>query len=155
MRNRQRAIISLLFAGLLFSACKQQVVYHHFEHVAEEEWDKFDDLTFEIPPVSEEGTYREEAELRIDRTYPFQGLSLLVEQTVYPSGVRHLYVLKCDLIDKHGRIKGDGISYFMYRIPVGTVSLNEGDSIHISVKHNMKRETMTGITDLGIKLSKE
>jgi hypothetical protein len=38
---------------------------------------------------------------------------------------------------------------------VNTIRLNEGDSLHVLVKHNMKREIMPGITDIGLRVEKQ
>jgi hypothetical protein len=38
---------------------------------------------------------------------------------------------------------------------VNTIRLAEGDSLRILVKHNMKREIMTGVTDIGIKIERD
>jgi hypothetical protein len=38
---------------------------------------------------------------------------------------------------------------------VRQLQLQEGDSLHVVVRHNMKREILPGIFDVGIKLLKE
>jgi gliding motility-associated lipoprotein GldH len=150
MRNRAATAIALL---LLFCGCQRQIAYHQFAHISDPGWDKTDTLHFGIKPLSSDGVYRLDAELRTDKDYPFQRLTIAVDQMVYPSKERHHDVLDCSLISEEGVINGDGISYFQYQFHVRDFSLHQGDSVQVSITHHMKREIMPGITDVGVRLS--
>jgi hypothetical protein len=50
-------------------------------------WDKNDTLKFSVAPIQTADNYLEVVEIRIDNTFPFMGLTLKLEQTVYPLGV--------------------------------------------------------------------
>jgi len=140
---------------MLLLACNNKTVYNHFEHTPQDGWEKSDTLCFNISPVKEGGQYREELGMRIDGRFPFLSLQLTVDQIVLPMGeIRH-DTLTCSLISHGGQPKGDGISYYQYSFPVASMMLNKGDSLSIYVRHNMKREMLTGIADIGIKLVKE
>jgi len=139
---------------ILIGACQSGVAYHHFRHISAPGWDKSDTLHFDIAPLKESGRYEVTAELRTNKDYPFQRITLVVNQTVYPKKKESHDVLDCQLITQDGIIEGDGISYFQYQFRVGDMELNKGDSIHLCVSHNMKREIMPGITDVGICLSR-
>lgn len=143
-----------MFLIMLLGACQPRVAFHHFRHVSTPGWDKSDTLHFNIPPVTESGTYEMMAELRTNMNYPFQKITLIVNQTVIPGGQTHYDVLDCRLIKQNGVIEGDGISCFQYQFHVRDLELGKGDSIHLCVSHNMKREIMPGITDVGICLSR-
>ena len=151
MRNE---ILGLLMVAVLLTACNHGTVYQHYEHVPNGGWETNDTLSFEIGPLLEAGTYQEKLELRIDEFYPFLGLSLKVEQTIFPRGERYFQTLSCDLIEKNGAYKGNGISFYQYGFDLNDLHLEKGDSIHIIVRHNMKREIMPGVTDIGILLKK-
>ena len=94
-------------------------------------------------------------ELRIDNTFPFQSLTMEVIQTIFPEGKTTSLNRTCPLIDEDGNIKGGGVSLFLYTFLLNDVSLNQGDSLHISVVHCMKREIMPGVIDVGISLTKQ
>lgn len=153
MRNKPIAIVALLTLMVL-CGCQRQVAYHAFHHVYEPGWDKTDTLHYDVKPLEADGNYRLDTELRTDKNYPFQQLMVEVEQTVYPSKETFHNVISCELISEKGVISGDGISYFQYQFHVRDLSLHQGDSIHISLTHNMKREIMPGITDVGVRLSR-
>lgn len=144
----------LLTIAIGLTSCDRKTIYYHYEHAPVNGWEKNDALSFDISPVSV-GTYREELGLRIDKSYPFMGLCLVIKQTILPSGYVHSDTLNCNLIDEDGNNKGPGLSYYQYNFHVNTLRLQEGDSLNITVKHNMKREIMPGIVDVGIRLDKQ
>jgi len=152
MLNKLR--VTAVVAGLIMlCGCQRQIVYHEFRHISEPGWDKTDTLHFDIAPLKDDGLYHIDAELRTDKNYPFQQLTIEVHQTVYPSKETYYDEINCKLVSEEGEIGGDGISYFQYQFSVRDLRLHQGDSIHLSVTHNMKREIMPGIDDAGIRLS--
>jgi gliding motility-associated lipoprotein GldH len=153
MRNKAKIFI-LAIAGLLMAACNRGVIYYHYEHVDEEGWERTDTIHFYIPAVKEAGSYRQKLLLRTDNSVPFQNLNVTIEQDIYPRDMKLSKSINCILIDKNGGVNGKGISCFQYAFDMDNVDLYEGDSLHICVTHNMKRETMPGVNDIGILISK-
>lgn len=151
MRNKPIVTAAVVLL-LTLCGCQRQIVFHQFQHIAEPGWDKTDTIHFDIAPLKTDGYYSLDAELRTDKNYPFQKLAIEIEQTVYPSKVTYHNELDCNLINEEGVIGGDGISYFQYRFHVSDISLHQGDSIHLSLTHNMKREIMPSIADVGVLL---
>lgn len=153
-------IIGVTVACFLLSSCKDSLVYDQFAHTPIAGWEKNDTLTFDIPPLASNGYYQEQLGLRITGAYPFMGLTLIVEQTIYPDEhkksekIEKVDTIQCNLIDKNGVTKGQGISYFQYNFPINVYRMNENDSIHVTVRHDMKREILPGISDIGLKLSR-
>ena len=88
------------------------------------------------------------------------GLTLVVEQTVYPDKGKKWQktlrtdTIQCNLIDKNGVTKGQGVSYYQYDFPINEYSMSTGDSIHLTVRHDMKREILPGISDIGLKVER-
>ena len=155
MRNKHLLIILFLSVAAVFTGCDPKKVYSHYEHIPHEGWDKTDTLFYEVPPVKEAGTYQEEIGIRTDIDFPFQSLALVVAQDIYPQG-KHLQVVKnCVLYDKSGKERGDGISRFQNLIPLTDIQLNQGDSLRICITHNMRREMMSGLFDIGFILTKK
>lgn len=143
--------LSLLLVVLL-TACNEKKVYDTFHHTPLAGWEKNDTLSFDVPGLKQGGNYLSALSLRINNAYPFMGLTLIVEQTVYPSHVVYTDTLDCELIGKNGVAKGKGISYYQYSFDVGTVNLQQGDSLHVNVRHDMKREILPGISNVGLSL---
>ena len=161
----KRPFYTLLIIGVflfvsLLSSCKDSLVYDSYTHTPIAGWEKNDTLSFEVPPLAASGYYQEQLGLRITGAYPFMGLTLIVEQTIYPDKekkwekIEKVDTIQCDLIDKNGVTKGQGISYYQYNFPINVYHISEKDSIHVTVRHDMKREILPGISDIGLKLSR-
>ena len=82
------------------------------------------------------------------------GLTLIVDQTVLPIDTTYRDTINCQLVSPTGNVKGSGISNYQYRFNLTDIRLNEGDSLHIRIRHDMKREILPGITDIGVKITK-
>lgn len=160
----KRGRVALCGAALLlfFVACTGNKVYDSYKQTPVAGWEKNDTLTFCVPPMAQEGLYQVELGLRINGSYPFMGLTLIVEQLIVHSPdycqASHLPrmgivadTLTCKLIDQQGRVQGQGLSYYQYDFPVSDVHLKRGDSIYVKVWHDMKREILPGVSDIGIR----
>lgn len=150
-----RKLGAALILSVLFAACNDKKVYDTFHHTPLAGWEKNDSLSFDVHKLKTSGRYLSTLALRIDDEYPFMGLTLIVEQTVHPSHTKHVDTLNCALIGANGIPKGQGIGYYQYAFGVTSMNLQKGDSLHISVRHNMKREILPGISNVGVSLTKQ
>ncbi len=139
---------------LILTACGMRTVYYHYEHTELAGWEKLDTLVFNVPKAQETSDYGMSLGLRVTGQYPFQRLTLIVERTVYPSHKSVADTISCRLVTRDGRMLGHGVNAYQYTFPVADFSVQEGDSLHITVRHDMKREILPGISDVGIKLTK-
>ncbi len=154
MRNKTLTIVTL-GAMLTLGSCNRDKVYSHYVHIESAQWEKTDTVHFYIPHLKETGTYRGSIGLRIDNDFPYQKLALEVSTEILPEEQFIKHSFNCDIIDKHGTIKGSGISHYQYDFPTDVLHLKEGDSVHVTVIHNMKREIMPSICDVGFTVTKE
>ena len=144
----------MMCVGMMLVSCGDSIVFSHYESTPVRGWERNDTLSFNIERIHETNLYAEEIGVRITTDYPFKGLSLIVEQTVQPSNTTITDTLNCDLIDDVGRVRGKGISHYQYLFPLTTLKLNKGESVHVAIRHCMKREILPGITDVGLTLSR-
>lgn len=149
----QWAGVSLMLT--LLAACIGNKVYYRYDHTPLNGWEKNDTLTFSVPKMPTEGLYNSHLLLRVSQGYPFMSLALIVEQTVLPSHQTHTDTLKCRLIDERGRTKGQGLNYYQYSFPINSMHLQAGDSLQIKVRHDMKREILPGVSDIGIQILRQ
>ena len=147
---------TLLLAMALtwLTSCLRQTAYYHFEHTPLTGWEKNDALEYSVSPMADDCTLSEEVELRTNILYPFQGLTLVLEQEVLPRRYIRRDTINCSIADKEGKIKGEGTGIYTYGYQVADLQLARGDSLHIRLRHNMKREILPGIADVGIRLRK-
>lgn len=135
-----------------FSSCDTDVVYDTYNHTQIEGWEKNDTLVFDVPRMLSSGRYRLEMGMRTTGAFPFTGLSVVVEQTVIPGYRTVTDTLRCRLSDDKGNILGQGVSCFQYNFILSDINLRKGDSLHVRVRHIMKREILPGISDVGLKV---
>lgn len=158
LRNNLKCIIGTLLltvAWSMTSCSRQQTVYANYAPIDDTTWEKTDTITFDVPPVKAAGTYQEKLGLRLTDDFPFLSLSMDIEIQVQPKGILHRGQHKFSVIDQGGNPKGKGLSLQQYTFDLGDLELEEGDSLHISMAHNMKREILPGVVDLGIILIKK
>lgn len=143
--------IAMLLAAWLCVACIGDRVYDHYEQISENGWDKNDVMTYDVPPMKTDGIYEIDLGLRTTGSYPFMSLSLVV-QTEIVGRKTTTNTLLCHLVDQKGHAEGQGVSCYQYDFHLSTLQLQKGDSLHVSIHHNMMREMLPGISDLGVRL---
>lgn len=145
-------IVSMVMTAAVAVSCATDTVYYSYAHTPVAGWEKNDTLTFNIPGMAAPGTYSQQVGLRMTSAFPFTSISLIVEQRIMPRDKVLTDTIKCPITDIRGNFLGDGISSFQYMFPLREVTLNKKDSIHVSIRHNMKREILPGVSDIGLKM---
>ena len=145
--------VAMAAAATLVS-CNGNTVYDSYQSTPVAGWEKNDTLAFSIPPLDTTAVYDAMLGLRTTGEYPFTAITLIVEQHVFPSDRVHTDTVNCRLADERGNTIGKGISFHQFEFPIGRMELHSGDSIHVLVRHDMKREILPGISDVGITLRK-
>ncbi len=140
---------------LVCSSCDNKTTYSRYQHVSIAGWEKNDALSYDIPPMKQDGTFQKSIGVRISSDYPFMGLTLVIEQQLFPSMDCHYDTLTCNLIDNEGNAIGQGVTLYQYHFPIDTIVLHKGDSLSIRIRHDMKREILPGVADIGVMLTKQ
>ena len=151
-RRPARTAAVLLLMALLGTACQRHTVYNHYEHTPLSGWERNDTLTFNTGEL-QEGTYKQEVGVRISGDYPFTKLTLIVEQTALVSRDHRTDTLTCTLFDQQGNAKGRGVSHYQSLFHLNTLHLQQGERLQVAIRHDMKRERLPGIADIGMKLT--
>lgn len=155
MQVRSKSITALLLLLLcMLAGCNMNKVYDSFEHTPIAGWEKNDSVAFSIPALKNGGTYELGLQMRTDNTFPFQSVVLIVEQTLSPGEIVLADTIDCRLANERGEILGDGLNLYQYSFKVNERRYNTGDSLHITVRHNMKRDMLPGIAEVGVKLKR-
>lgn len=150
--------IIFLYCSLIFllSSCNTaDTAYHHYEQISDEGWQNCDTLTFTVDTIRRYGDYTSYICLRTHPDFPYRFLSLIVEQTNMPKGTKKKRSVRVEIVNKDGAQEGTGITLHTYEVPLFKQWLGPGDSVRIAVKHNMTREQMPGIMNVGVKLERE
>ena len=91
---------------LLLVSCSGGTVYDHYNHTSVSGWDRGEVLTYEVPRLKKSSKYVALLGLRVSEAYPFQSLTLIVDQTVFPEKKTTRDTLNCQIYDPKGTIKG-------------------------------------------------
>ena len=152
-RNKLRAAaVAMIAAGTAMTACTGGTIYAHYKNTRG--WERTDTAIFELPPMAEGGTYSTAVGLRINAGYPFADICLIVDQRAMPGGTTRSDTLYRRLIDSRNRALGNGLNNFQYEFHVGDSRLRKGDTLMVAVRHYMKRETLPGIEDIGVMVTR-
>lgn len=153
--RKQLVFVFMAAMLIMLAACNRRLVYDKYVSTPVTGWEKNDTLSFEISPVDSAASYQSYLGLRITDAYPFTALTLIVEQHVYPCDEVMVDTVHCQLTDDRGNATGNGLSYHQYKFPITLMQLQHGDSIHVRVRHDMKREILPGVSDVGLSLRRE
>jgi len=155
VKDRLWTIGIVLMAVAAMASCDRRKVYDSYVHSALSGWERNDTVSFGVPAVDAQGLYDVTLKMRTDNSFPFTNVMLVVDQTVIPSHKRYSDTLYCAVANRSGHSLGNGINLYHHEFHVAQRRLNAGDSLYISVRHNMMREILPGITDVGIMVRRQ
>ena len=149
-----KGVFIAILTALILSSCTGNKVYDQYQHTPVAGWERNDTLKFDdIARFTDTGCYTANLGLRINGYYPFMGLTLIIDKLTLPSHTIESDTINCKLIDQRGNSQGiGGISYYQYNFKLKDIMVMKGDSIVVSVRHNMKREILPGVSDIGYML---
>lgn len=148
-------IYVVVLIAFILSACHRRTVFSYYGHPSSTAWEKNAPVAFSTNTLKDDGMYVEDVGVCINSDYPFKSLTLIIEQTRYPAYEIWSDTLNCELIDDAGYATGQGVSQFQYVFPLKKVQLHQGDSLAIAIRHDMKRELLPGVVNIGLWLNKE
>lgn len=146
-------IMIFTVAAIMISSCDRKTIFHKYNHTDINGWEKTDTLNYNIDRINKSGNYKEEIGFRLNGTYPFTGLSVIVEQTILPTNSTTYDTLSCNFGRMQDKYDSNGVSYRQFKFHLKSINLNEGDSLILRIRHNMIKEILPGISDVGVKIS--
>lgn len=156
-RNTHKIVLLSFAIALTFLSCSRKTVYSHYLHTHSYEhgWHFSDTLTFVVEPLRKGGLYFGEVGVRTYADYPFTTLPLIIGQQAIPSGISRSDTIIITIADEHGMLTGNGINLHQYTHPTPSLSLLEGDTLTVRIRHAADDDTLTGVADIGFSLIAE
>jgi len=142
-------------AALAFISCSRNTIYSHYVPVDIDGWERGDTLFYHITTLRDSGIYNAQLGIRLTSTYPYQEVSLIMEQQLLPAGTITADTLIIKLADEEGNLNGIGLSMYDYTHPLNDIQLGSSDTLEVSIHHNMRREVLPGISSIGVTLEKQ
>lgn len=148
-------VTAIIAAALLVAACDDGRVYDSFAQVDMAEWSAQDTAYFDVPRQSA-GQYALTLTVRSTGDYPYQNLALVVETTIVPRHLLQRDTVFCTLRDAAPQpLSQQGVSLSERSFGVRALQLQRGDSLHIAVRHVMRRNALPGISEVGLRLESQ
>lgn len=142
---------------LASAACSRHPVAYEYRSTPVEGWEPGDTLKFRVDTLQESGTYRLTLGVRTSAStpYPFRSVWIAVRQHWHNPDTLLIDTVECVLTDEKGDAIGHGVSLYQYRQPLPLIKLPEGSCAELSITHIMRRELISGISAIGIRLERE
>ena len=154
-------IIALMVITMGVTSCSDPRTYDKYKSVSLQGWSRNDTLTFDVPRQWE-GNYQLDLCLRAAQTYPYRNISMIIERKVIYYRQRkkrektYNDTVNCEIINDKGILVGHkGITSTEIRQAITSFRLNRNDSMQVKIHHIMGCESLSGISDVGVRLIKE
>ena len=135
----------LLFIASLYTACDEQTVYHSFQSLPTEGWQRNDTLFFNVSVADSATLYNVSVEVRNRNNYPYS--------PEVPNIKRDTLELR--LADNAGIWLGDGWGgLYQSTLPAGFIRIGKAGEYRFKIIHLLPDEVLPGINDVGIKLKR-
>ena len=147
-----------VLATAMCMACYSDTAYYHYDPTDLDGWDRAEVFEYNIPPVSKEGYYVEEVGIRADASFPYRSVSLVIDQSVVHTKVQETSIFKSDTVSidiysQQGQPLGRGVNLRQYTSSFRSIKLQQGDSISLRIRHNMKNKSISGIANVGLRVA--
>lgn len=150
-----RKSLTLLFAASLCMACDEQTVYHSFQSLPTEGWQRKDTLFFNVMVPDSVTLYNVSVEVRNRNNYPYQNLPLLIYYDSPETRNIKRDTLELRLADGAGIWLGDGWGgLYQSDLSAGLIRIGKAGEYSFKVIHLLPDEILPGINDIGIKLKR-
>ena len=138
--------------GLFLAACNESTLLHSYKPLPLEGWDRRDTIRFDLPQVQKDIDATLHIGLRTKAYIGIQDITLAVELLDDTAGIYRCDTVHYPLTDDEGYTLARGVNTHQYETQQLPFHLKKGKQGSVRIHHLMANETLTGITEVGIKL---
>lgn len=142
---------------ILLAACQSNTMYHSYQPVSPEGWNKSDTLVYSLPDSFPVGKYELQIGIRYQESYPYRDIWLEISHNMQDTLNYKTDTLQLFLTDKMGNKIGNspGGLYQCILPYKGTFPISQkGSARTFRISQIMKDNPLKGISDIGIQISK-
>ena len=142
--------ICLAALAVLFSSCRNDIVYSHFSPIPSEKWHMDSVAHFDYTISNVQPAYLMLIYVRHTERYPYQNMWLFVGDSL------HQDTIEFYLADDRGQWLGDKHHGFI-EMPVlleENYHFPDTGSYYMTIRHGMRDSVLRGITDIGLEIQK-
>lgn len=153
--NLYRPIFFILVLIFSCGCLKNKEFVYEFRDIKNALWSKEDTVRFDVPVTDTVSRFDVFIELRNNNNYPYKNIYLFVSFTK-PDGQNRKDTLECRLADDFGKWYGKGsLSLYETDFPYEhAIQFPQKGLYSYSIQHGMRKGTLEGINNVGIKIVK-
>ena len=146
--------IILAFSLVLFAAACDSSQRSRFRSFGSEGWDSSDTVRLDVDSLRHGGDYELSVEMRISAASPCPYTSATVEIAGNGAGFSPAKpdTVTVPFTSGKGDKPAPGLSLYTYSVPFDTVSLPTGARCFFVMRHIMRLDPLTGVSDAGLRL---
>lgn len=155
MRSKVRSflqiVLSFLLTGSIWSCQEDLVIVHRSCTVESRGWESDAIAAFGVSDLAREGKYLFSVEARLDKSYSYKDLWVVVESRL--NGERQSVDTVCmNVVNEKGEMTGTGRNLLEYSERVRTLEATPMDSLDFIIRHTMSDSTIAGVHNVSIRL---
>jgi len=155
MLNTFSKIVALLLSMLAIFSCAHNEVFFEYHSFTNSEWNRNEPAVFNVIIADNSQPYDVSIELRNDNSYPFSNIWLFIDYKM-PNGSVRADTIGAELADVYGKWYGKGMSLYNLSITYEKMVLFPDTGTYTySISQGMRENTLKGISDIGLKVSKK
>ena len=148
-------LLFFLLIGLFLSSCTGNTLYHSYQSLPAEGWDRSDTIRFDVPEAKQGINGSLFIGLRTVAHIGFRDIVLAVEQCDDAGKVCRCDTIRYPLTDEEGNALTKGVNTHQYETQQLPFRMRKGQSGSICIHHLMRREMISGITEVGVRIEEE
>lgn len=144
----------LSISCFFLSACTDDVLLHSYKSLPAEGWDRRDTVCFDLSQADKDINGTLTLGLRTIAHVGIQDVVLAVEQCFVEPYAYRQDTIRYPLTDAEGNTLVKGVNFRQYETQQLPISMKKGQSGSVRIHHLMRREEISGFTEIGIKIEK-
>lgn len=150
--TRRTLLYALAVGGLLTASCAGDTLVHRYATLPADGWARRDTICFHLPQHTEDIGGTLTVGLRTKTGLGIMDIVLAVEQCDSNAYVCRRDTVRYPLTDSEGDALTSGVNFHQYETQHVPFRLEEGQQGCVRIYHLMTRETIPGITEVGIRI---
>jgi len=148
-----RKVAFLPLIGLTIAACTNNTLIHSYKPLSADGWNRCDTICFNIPQAEADINGILTIGLRTIANIGMKDVVLAVEQCGETASLYRCDTISYSLTDSEGNALGKGINIHQFESVQLPFQMKKGHGCSVRIHHLMRREVITDITEVGIKIA--
>ena len=155
-RSKILFFVCMLLQFALWGCDNDSTLTNQYQSLPAKGWDSQNSLSFTVDSIRQTGNYNLTVYVRTTRNIQFQSISVVVEQHFKNPLHDSRDTIEVKLADEMGNLEGKGLYlYTAEAFAPHRMHLCKGQHGIIQLSHVMRRNHLTGIKDVGIRIARQ